>query len=392
MSASSHDNLPPIDPVELTGIVRAALGSPALELGDWSVAPLSHEKIISTTGGLFLLTGTAHGATGERPWSVVLKLLANPREWGQEPQGWSYWKRELLAYQSGLLATLPKPLVAPRCYGFSEDSSQGRIWMEHITETRGGRWGPEEFRQAAHHAGRFAATYLGGEAVPQEPWLSAPFFRTIFADDGFWAPYMDPANPQGAWQSPLVQQAFDTPTRAGVLRIWAEKRHFWEVLDRLPQVLCHSDFHRRNLMWRAGIAGQDELVAVDWSFCGPGALGMDIGELIANSAFFCELEPAAVDETEAAALQGYLAGLKDAGWGGDERLARLGYLLSATLWMGATLPGWAALMLAPEAGVNVQALYGRPADAVLEGWVMLTQFLLGRAEEARSLIAELGLS
>jgi hypothetical protein len=44
----------------------------------------------------------------------------------------------------------------------------------------------------------------------------------------------------------VVQHAFSDSLRSGVLRIWAEKRRFWETIDHLPQVLCHNDFHRRN--------------------------------------------------------------------------------------------------------------------------------------------------
>jgi len=73
-------------------------------------------------------------------------------------------------------------------------------------------------------------------------------------------------------------------------------------------------------------------------------------------------------------------------------VVRLGYLLSAMLWMGATLPGWAAVMLPDEAGINVPAMFGRSANAVLAGWVMLTEFFLERADEARRLMGKLGLA
>jgi hypothetical protein len=34
----------------------------------------------------------------------------------------------------------------------------------------------------------------------------------------------------------------------------------------------------------------------------------------------------------------------------------------AALRMGATLPGWAAVMLDPASGINAATMYGRPAD------------------------------
>jgi hypothetical protein len=201
---------------------------------------------------------------------------------------------------------------------------------------------------------------------------------------------MDPAAPKNAWQNPLVQNAFSDTLRTGVLRIWAEKHSFWEALERLPQVFCHNDFHRRNLILRTGTDGQRELVALDWAFCGHGALGMDLGELVATSAFFFEVEPAQVGKLETTVLDGYLAGLHDVGWSGDPQVVRLGYLLSATLWMGATLPGWAAVMLPEGTSTNVPAMFGRSADAVLAGWVTLNEFVLERADEARHLMRQLG--
>jgi hypothetical protein len=54
--------------------------------------------------------------------------------------------------------------------------------------------------------------------------------------------------------------------------------------------------------------------------------------------------------------------------------------------MGATLPGWAAWMVPDDSGVNVQAMFGQPRETVLAGWVSLTEFLMERADEARSLM------
>jgi hypothetical protein len=284
---------------------------------------------------------------------------------------------------------LPDGLDTPRCFGVREDEDGGWIWLEHIVESTGRRWSHSHFHQAARQVGRFAGAYLTGRPLPVERWLSAPFFRSVFADGNWWATYMDPAAPYNAWQKPVVQQAFGEPLRSRVLKLWDDKRIFFDAFDQLPQVLCHNDLHRRNLMWRIGAQGEEELVALDWAFCGPGAVGMDMGELIATSTYFFESDPAQVGELEATVLDGYLAGLRTAGWMGDARLVRLGYLSSAALWMGATLPGWAAYMLGGDFTCDVLAMYGRPAAEVLAGWVTLTEFLLERADEARWLMRTL---
>jgi len=390
MSVNSAGKLPEIDPDKLLEVVRTAENLPSFEIHDWSARPLGHQRIIDTTGGLFLVSGTGQDADGPREWSVVLKVLHDPKR-REAIDHWSYWKRELLVYQTALLSELPDDLVAPRCFGTREENDAGLIWMEHIRESREGPWEVDDFWRAARQSGRFASAFLSGTALPDLPWLSAPFFRSIHADGDSWATFMDPSSSPNAWEDPIVKTAFSKSVRSEVLRVWAERDSLWEAIDRLPQVVCHNDFHRRNLMFRSRARGEDELVAVDWAFLGPGALGMDLGELVAASAFFHDIEPTTVEEFEDAALDGYLAGLADGGSSGVEHVVRLGYLLSASLWEGATLPGWAAVMLPEDSGFDVPAMFGRSRSDVLSGWVHLTEFLLERADEACHLMERLGL-
>lgn len=117
-----------------------------------------------------------------------------------------------------------------------------------------------------------------------------------------------------------------------------------------------------------------------------------MGELVANSTYLIESDPADVAALSSAVFDGYIAWLRAAGWTDDTSLARLGYTASAALWMGAALPGWTALMLDPAAGVNVTAMYGRSADEVLAGWVTLTEFCLEQADKARGLMRQLHLA
>lgn len=69
MSADSLTMLPVIDPTVLTNVVRQEQRNPAFDILNWTVQPLSHEKIIDTTGGLFLLSGT---------WNIFTELHVRP--------------------------------------------------------------------------------------------------------------------------------------------------------------------------------------------------------------------------------------------------------------------------------------------------------------------------
>jgi hypothetical protein len=392
MNANTPVRVDTIDPAAITDVVRRAVGDPLFEVLTMSVAPLSHEKIIETTGGLYHLSGMGSRAgDASTPWNVVLKVVNRPGPqdsdagW-EDPAAWNFWRREPLSFQSGMLAQLPAGVRAPRCFGVAEIDEGAWIWMEHVEESRGRRWTLEEFHRAARSLGRFAAAYLRGKATPAHPWLCPAFFRSLLGDGGWWATHMDPASPVSIWENQLVAERFKGPLRSGVLQIWSERQRLFQAIDGLPQVLCHNDLHRRNLIMSADPTHQEQLVALDWTFCGPGAVGMDMGELVVNSTYFFENEPDHVDRLETSVLEGYQAGLREGGWDGDPKVARIGYLLSSVLWMGATLPGWTAYLLGGGSSIDATALFGRGTAEVLSGWVTLAEFILDRAAMLRRLL------
>ena len=71
MMNDSSPLLQAIDPAVLSVIAGQALRAPVIELGNWTVSPLSHEKVLETTGGLYCFEG--HARTGEQNelWSAV---------------------------------------------------------------------------------------------------------------------------------------------------------------------------------------------------------------------------------------------------------------------------------------------------------------------------------
>ena len=244
-----------IDPVLLSEVARQAVRAATFELRDWSVTALRHEKSIETTGGLYCYRGQGWDGRALRPWSAILKIVMRPDDGCQDPPELCYWRRELLAYQSGLLARLPSGTIrAPRCYGARELEKEAWIWLENIQEGADpGRqpvWEIADHQQAARRLGQFSGAYLVGTPLPDEPWLCGSLLRGMLADDGWWARFINPDSIQNAWQRPAVQALFPEPDRARVLQIWAEKWRFLAAYERLPRVFCHNDAHRRNLMLR----------------------------------------------------------------------------------------------------------------------------------------------
>ena len=393
MTDDIPEQLKTIDQGVLTDVVRKDQNDPELVIENWTVASLGYEKIIDTTGGLFCFSGESQGTKGFQPWKVVMKWINNPKEPDEDPRVWYYWQREILAFQSGFLEQLPPGVRAPRFYGTTENDDGGVwLWMEHIQETTGKHWSLEDFRRAAHSLGKSQGKYLVGTPLIDHPWLTRAFFRNAWDKQGWWSEFMNPSSTENAWQSPVTQRGFDDKQKLRVLQLLDEKEYFFDANYRLPQVLCHNDASRKNFMWsRSAQTGEEELVGIDWAFSGIGALGNDLGQLVGTSLFFFEYDPMKAETLEAAQLEGYLAGLADNDIQIDPRLVRLAYLISLSFWMGVMLPGWTAVMLAPESKFNVQVMFGYDAETVLEGWVRINEFCLSRADEARVLIQKLGL-
>jgi aminoglycoside phosphotransferase (APT) family kinase protein len=365
MTSELLEKLQQLDSSMLTELVRSDQNSASFEILDWMVQPLSHEKVISITGGLYQFSGQRREGAEIKPWSIILKILVRPDGWCLDPQEWCYWKRELLAFQSGMLAELPKAIHAPRCYGVTEYESEGWVWLEHIVETTERVWSLDHYEFAARQMGRSAGAFLDGTAsLPGYRWLTA-FFRSNQKIGGFAETRMDSESPESVWHHPLVKSAFVEPLRSRILSVFVGREYFFDALDRLPQVFCHNDLHRRNLMIRTDNDGQQELIVLDWAFCGVGAVGTDMGELVASSLYFWELDPSQAIALETVVLEGYLAGL------------------------GISLPFWTSIMLGEELSADVIPMYGRSSEVILPGWVKLGELWMERADEARHLIKAL---
>jgi hypothetical protein len=165
---------------ELVPIVKHVIDQSHIDSLEWQVSPISGVMGNDHTGGLGLvrLHGVAHHAGRSHSWSMVLKRFdgkATPRYPGdtcRKPDAWNYWKREILAFESGILAELNGSLVAPRCYAITEHPNhEWRLWLEDIQE-QPKAWSINRHGLAARHLGQFNGAYLAGrELPPAQPWF-----------------------------------------------------------------------------------------------------------------------------------------------------------------------------------------------------------------------------
>lgn len=101
-----REQLQALDPAMLLDVVRQDRRDPSFAILDWTVEVLS-EKGAANPEGLWRFSGHGQNSSGVSPWSVALKVLKASGD-NAEPGLIGYWRREYLAYESGLLAALPR--------------------------------------------------------------------------------------------------------------------------------------------------------------------------------------------------------------------------------------------------------------------------------------------
>lgn len=157
-----------------------------------------------------------------------------------DPRHWAHWRREPLAYASGLLPS--GILRAPHCYGVADDV----VYLEDVTGP------PEDPALAAYRLGVWQAS----AEIPDVPWLAGhQLAQRIAVSDLDWAG----ADPRLA-------------------AVWARREELLDSLADVPRVLSHGDFHAEHL-----IAHGDCTVVLDWGTLGVSPVGADLAHLVLST-------------------------------------------------------------------------------------------------------------
>jgi len=381
VSNESDTQLRSIDSGTLTPMVRRALGSDRAEVASWDVQQI-HAS--ATRARIFRISGSARDRGEMVPWSLVLKAIP-PQSDRNEPSGSHYWKREALLYQSGLLDDLPGGLAAPPCLGVAEQpGGEFRIWMEDVKDDVGPTWPLEHYGVVARHLGQFNGAYLMGRPMPSDPWLSRGWLRQAVAraTSGI-------AQLRGSLDHPLVRRVYPPVAAEALFRLCEERQVFLATLDHLPQTFCHRDAFRRDLFARRSADGGWHTVAIDWAFSGPGAIREELVPLVMATVGFFEVGADKLGELEAIVFESYLGGLREAGWRGDESVARLGYVASAALLTASHAPGDISMLSDESLHAQWERVMGHSMEQVADQWAGLGLLLLGWEEEARELMGSM---
>jgi hypothetical protein len=332
------------------------------------------------TRALFRWSGRAEVDGVERDWSLILKA------WRRDPKTddashWNYWKREFLAYTSGVLDGLPG-ISAPRLLGAGDEGDVVFAWLEEVGSDRDERWPTDRYVTTALHLGRFNGAYVADRALPDAPFLT----RTYLRGWTNWLPWSDAVRSGETWSHPLVAAAFPTPPVARLERLQAMATPLFDRLEALPQTFSHLDAWRANLIATRSPSGEERTVAVDWSFVGTAPVGQEVAILVGGSHIWLDAEPDELASVSPRAFGAYVEGLREAGWRGDERVVRFAYAASTPLYL-ALLPLWIARNVARREWLERKCR--RPVQDVVRGWAILLDHALDLADEAYALVARL---
>lgn len=222
------------------------------------------------------------------PATIVLKRL-RPRGDGTP--------MEVAAYTSGVLATLPDGLRAPRYLGHVDRGPGGwDLWLEDLGRAmRRARWTAARYAAAAHALGRMNAQWFA--APPSLDWVRPGFLE-------------DHAR---RW---LAREQWGSHVLVGG-RLWRRMVRCLEGLDAqlaafgaLPMGLAHQDASPRNLLVEEE-GRRARIALLDWELCGLAPLGQEIVPLVWSGWQACRADE--LEAREAVVWDAYLRGLQDVG-------------------------------------------------------------------------------
>lgn len=383
---------PTFDADVLTGNVRTALDLPDFQIDDWRCTSLTGHISNPATGGLYRVVGNGQQAGRSVPWSIILKIvhLAEdaPQGWGSDQLHFGYWKREALAYQSGLLQDLGSKLRAPRCFEVAEQPDGSVwLWLEEITEAGQEKWAVQRYGVAARHIGQWQGPYSADRSVPVAPWLQSGWLRSWVQHFEFLTNYLPRLD---FWDHPLVCAAFPDPVAERLLSLWADRLEWMDILDRMPVTPCHFDTWRPNLLACVDPDGQEKTVALDWQCMGLGPVG-EVGNLLLTALITLEIPASEAKTLDTAIWEGYLQGLQESGWKGNWLQARFCYTAYPVLRWGLVYP---MLMILPYVFIDskraeAESKHGQSIEELLSQWANALYVLLDLGEEARTLAGRL---
>lgn len=303
----------PVDDAVLRRVVESSLGRPVSAVADVRAEQLAG---LGFTGSIHRLNGVARSGADDIPWCIVRKHVADT---GGNESDVRYWRREPLAYSSGLINDLVG-VSAPRCHEVVDQKGGTELWLDDVPSDSG-PWGLAHTAVAASDVGQFNASYLAARALPNHSWLSQRWLAQ-------WVEQASPAFDEldAAIDDPWVARLYPRPVIEQARALWTARHEIHRRLAALPPVLAHLDVTQRNTF-----VGDGRTTLIDWAFVGLATLGEDLAPLVGGSTLFGDIDPDDLTDLDEAGFDCYLEGARAGGWNGDARSVRFAYCAASAL-------------------------------------------------------------
>jgi Phosphotransferase enzyme family len=341
-----------IDPGELARAVGREVDEFVVEEIDPSL------RLHSVTGGVYRVRGEG--------FSIVVKVVRHGEDhdpsamWlaGAEPSHRNYWKREWLAFSSGMLDTLPGELRAPRTLLTTEPGAdECWIWMEDVEGRPGPEWELDDYDSVAFDLATTQAAYACGRSLlPTDDWLAHNWLRGWV--DAL-APRIATIDDDSLWRD--ERQAAMAALRPRLRDLWAQREQLLAIVEAAPQTVVHCDLWPSNLI----AADDGTTVAVDWSQVGVGALAQDLDQLTLDPVWMQVLPDASLDDLETHVVTGYLSGLRTSGVDADETELRRWYAAAAATHYAPMLANLSSQADDPDYVAATERRFGVSYDTVV---------------------------
>ncbi|MDR9854229.1 phosphotransferase [Paenibacillus sp. VCA1] len=295
-------------------------------LSQWDCEPIGPKNRNFVTDGVYRVSGKYVIGGAVHEWTAILKIvLADPNR--DDPAHYNYWRREVLAYESGLLKSLPASFRAPECYAIDEqDDGSVWLWLEDIPH-ESKRWERGDYAFAAAKLGEFHAAYVLGQPLPDFSWINRHWMRSwIHECKKYRQVHQESIAKHPAVSSNGLTSVID---RFAVLETLIPE--WLAALERLPRTFSHQDYYESNILLTPDGLHEGSLALIDWQFASISGVGEDLGRFFGLSVSRGQVPLESYRDDLELFISSYISGLKGAGWRGDEALPRFGCLAAFAL-------------------------------------------------------------
>jgi hypothetical protein len=329
-----------VDDATLTAMVADLLGAPVadVELLDSTVTEFAYDLVAITTGGRYIVRGTASVAGRTTPYAMFVKVVQSwsrsplfefvPEELRELAEASVPWRTEPLAYRSDLADRLPDGLTMPRALAvFDLDEKSASVWLEMVPVVER-RWDEARYDRAAYLLGRLAGSPRVAElaTVGQHSFTMADY-----AFGRLQTQVIPMLHDDAIWQHPLVAATFGDELRDRLRAAAARVPAYLEEVLALPHTAAHGDACPNNLL---ATTDSPDFTLIDYGFWLPMPVGADLSQLLIGDVQIGRSRAGDLAARDDAHVAAYVRGLRDEGCEIPEPAVRRAHALHMLMMSG----------------------------------------------------------